>query len=296
MPAFMDKAFTNDRSHERFIQWYIWLGQGNNIRKAKDLPCPITKMVAHYFLQAPDSCEILEAFRYAKVINEGGSDHIAKAILKTKIGNNFGYSSIPEKRLEEEEFWMSVIRFFIQNPMLDPVQYGPLVDYIYNQKYLYVMQADGQNRPAQPHFSMHRRDATALMNAMERWHRDLNKVKVHALQAKTWPARTNIQPFFLNKKDNIWSITEITSRQELMNEGRIMHHCIASYAESCVRGNTSIWSLQFENEKSKKKLVTIKVDNINKSIPEARGYLNRLPTSEEKNIISRWAGANNIRY
>ena len=282
MPDFMDKAFTERNGHN-FIDWYIWIGQGQNLRKAKRLPCPITKMVAHHFMQAPSYCSIPEAIRYAKVIDIGGSEYLAKKIFATRIGTNF----------ENEDFWMSVIKFFINNPMLDPEQYGPIIDYIHNQKFVVIQHPDGTCSPRQPNFSMHHRDAYARVNAMERWHRELNNLKKAkaALQIKWNP--TNWKPYFKEYKDSsVWSIKEIITQNELIQEGRDLSHCVATYASSCATGAVSIWSMQLNN----KRMATIKVDNRSRKINEARGKYNRPLNSTERNHLNAWASTNNLGF
>src|SRR5687768_8843702 len=57
VPAFMDAAWTEDNASGRLHQeWFIHVGRGENIRKAAGLPVPLTKMMAHHFLQAADEC------------------------------------------------------------------------------------------------------------------------------------------------------------------------------------------------------------------------------------------------
>ena len=46
MPLFMDKAWEMSHNHleqEKFRDWYLLIGRGENIRTAKDLPLPLTK-------------------------------------------------------------------------------------------------------------------------------------------------------------------------------------------------------------------------------------------------------------
>ena len=59
-------------------------------------------------------------------------------------------------------FWLSVWRWFLRNPMLDRNQYGPIVDYIDNRKFMPVAKDDGSMEPLDPGFSMKRRDPLAL--------------------------------------------------------------------------------------------------------------------------------------
>ncbi|MFK7904787.1 MAG: hypothetical protein AB8B69_06665 [Chitinophagales bacterium] len=66
VPTFMDKAFYTNNQKE--IAWFIWIGSGYNIRNASGLPFPLTKKMAHHFLQAPNDSSITEAFRWGQVL------------------------------------------------------------------------------------------------------------------------------------------------------------------------------------------------------------------------------------
>ena len=56
-PPFMDHAWLGNGAgyvgDELCQQWFVHIGTGNNIRKADGLPFPLTKLMAHHFLQAP---------------------------------------------------------------------------------------------------------------------------------------------------------------------------------------------------------------------------------------------------
>ena len=87
----------------------------------------------------------------------------------------------------------------------------------------------------------------------------------------------------------IWRIRELLSSQELIAEGRRMHHCVSSYAASCHAGRCSIWSVDVETEDGAEALLTIEVGHDAKDIRQVRGLRNRVATEKEKEIIRRWA-------
>ena len=77
----------------------------------------------------------------------GGNKPLARAVNGTRLATAF----------ENEDFWGTVIHFFVNHPMLDPDQVGPVVDYVYNQKYVpqeAAMPEGGvaQGEPPQPNF------------------------------------------------------------------------------------------------------------------------------------------------
>jgi hypothetical protein len=61
-----------------------------------------------------------------------------------------------------------------------------------------------------------------------------------------------------------------------------------TYKDRCVAGDTSIWALSGEHEGVVRSRLTIEVDNLG-WIVQARGFANRAPTAEERDVLARWA-------
>jgi hypothetical protein len=291
VPLFMDQAYLENQSV--YQGWFRHIGQGKNIRTITSLPVSITKKEAHYFLEAPDHYSIEGAIRWGQIYALGGNERLADAILETRLDREF----------DHDDFWQSVLRFFIKNPMLDMAQVNPIVDYIWNQKFanrrIFVERGVAQEQPPeQPNFSMKGRTVESLLKEVEAWHRRLGKeVKGGKLQWEKSPIRDFefIEGNRDSKNMRIWSIKELVSSNELVAEGRVLKHCVASYAQSCGRGASSIWTMDFQTEDGTEKLLTIEVANQAKLIKQIRGRLNRLATEKEKNIILRWAEKENLK-
>ena len=126
VPLFMDSVWFMGQSAEAARQqaWYVSLGNGRSPRHL-DLPVHLTKRMAFHFLQAPKDCSVHAAIRWGQVIGLGGNGRLVTAILGSRIGTDF----------DNDDFWITVIRWFIQNPTLDPVQIGPLIDYIHHRRF-----------------------------------------------------------------------------------------------------------------------------------------------------------------
>lgn len=292
VPLFMDKAWhSGNRLHQK---WFKHIGAGYNIRKAENLPVELTKMMAHYFLTAPDHYSIESAFRWGQARALGADRQMADAIVQTRLSETF----------VDNEFWLSVIGFFARNPMLDTVHIGPIVDYIWNQKYEDVIEfvergvAVNQG-PAQPNFSMKGRNVNTLLAQVERWHTGLNKRK--AGWNLQWP-KSAVRDFEFvegsaeNRNMRIWKIRELLSSAELNDEGRQMRHCVATYAQSCHRGACGIWSMSVKTKDGVEKVLTIEVQLSQKAIRQVRGKMNRLPQAKEREIIQRWAAQAGLSY
>jgi PcfJ-like protein len=284
VPRFMDKAWFQGDTKQQ--QWFKHLGAGNNIRTAEALPVPLTKKMAHAFVQAPQKYTIDAAFRWAQVQAMGGDKYLTDALLETKIVGDF----------RDNDFWLSVLRFFIRNPMLDPVHISPIIDYIWYQKYehreRFLEQGVAEDiGPEQPNFSMRGRTVESLLRAVDAWHQQLGKeVKGGKLQWKK--SEIDDYKFIEGSKESknmkIWRIRELLNSNELVAEGREMKHCVVTYAHSCSKRICSIWTMDVETKDCLEKLLTIEV-NDSKFIQQVRGKCNRNPIEKEKAVIKRWA-------
>ena len=172
VPTFLDAAWLGGLTIESVREqgWYKLIGSGRNIRTAPDLPFPMTKKQAHHFLRAPDDFDIPSAFRWAVIVDLGGDERLVRSIRATRLATSF----------EAPEFWTSVFRFFIANPMLDPAHHGPIVDFLHHQKFEPSVSDPRRGEtgqpdfvPAQPHLSMKGRTAESMLRSLREWHRSL---------------------------------------------------------------------------------------------------------------------------
>ncbi len=287
VPAFMDSVWFLGNSGEAVRQqgWFLHVGRGQNIRTA-DLPLPYTKRMAHYFMQAPADFTVEAALRWGQIHGLGGKERLARAIISTRLGTDF----------EHDDFWVTVLQFFIANPMLDLAHVGPIFDYIHQQRFVSqdVFVAPGvveRRGPVQPNFTMKGRTPAALLRQVESWHRTLAKTEQPKAE---WP-HSGIEGFeFIEgaergAKLKIWTITELLSTRALVAEGRKMKHCVATYAHSCGSRACSIWTLEAETFEGRAKILTIEVQNAARLICQARGKCNMLPGEKHRGILRRWA-------
>ena len=285
VPVFMEKAWLrNDRPSWRYRDWYVHLGRGYNFSTAK---CPIlvTKRIAHEFLRAPDDYTIEQALRYGQLKAFAASRNTIDALVATRLGRSF----------VNEEFWITVLRFVAENPMLDPRQIGPLVDYLQNQKFepTEIEIAPGEWRrepPPQPGLSMRGRTVENLLRQIEIWHRNMGRL--YGLPGGNY-AKAQFDGFTVQKSRGTnsvhWVIRQLRSAKDLQLESEELKHCVASYHSSCARGDCTIWSLsRSEDGSSYQRRQTIEVDK-GGTIVQCRGLANRDPTNEEWSIVNDWA-------
>ena len=303
VPVFMDEAWLigADERGLAHQEWFIHIGRGANIRTA-GLPIQLTRRAAHLFPLAPRDLSIEAALRWAQTLALGGDELLARALISTRLA----------ELQPDEPFWQSVIFFFINNPMLDFARVGAIVDFVHHRRFVPAEAADPGGGPPrlaipEPEFSMKGRTGIALLRRVEEWHRELARESKRpplewsgsGVKGLQWSYRDSAA-----KLDVSWTITELLSSRALQEEGRDMRHCVASYASSCARGTTSIWSLQVQEGATAvpRRVMTIELHNARRAITQARGRCNRAPGEKRSSarlanapaIVRRWASEQSL--
>ena len=268
MPLFFDKVWlTNTPEFEKFQRWYVNVAKGENLRFQEGLPIPLTKKMAHYTMLAPSGYSVYQAIRYGQILAMGGSDVVMFGINGTPLAEIF----------HNDDFWTTVIRFFIDNPFLEPLKYREIYDFIYAQKY-----RGGEAAP-QPNFSMENREPNALLRQVERWHEEINAryggYGYRPPTPKTWNS-CGLNGY----EDETFTIKEILTSEDLWEEGREMRHCVGSYVDSCASGACAVFSLKDGD----KRLATIQVDLKSKTVTQARKSCNAKLDDTDKRLIGVW--------
>jgi hypothetical protein len=104
-------------------------------------------------------------------------------------------------------------------------------------------------------------------------------------------------PQFRHETDEcIWTVTELKTAQDLLNEGRKMKSCISSYSYACASGKSSIFSVEriYPASGIIEKTATLEVNPSKRTLIQAKGKCNSALTPKIMNIVTRWAEANSI--
>lgn len=303
VPAFMDTVWLrNDGGSARYRDAWVHVGRGKNIRSVKGLPMTLSKKAAHGLSSAPEELTFEQAFKWAHMQSFNLRPRACAAMLGSRWGVDF----------EHVEFWDSVLRFLATNPMIAPDRIGPIVDYIYAQKFEGpVLLIDGDDvlhdDPPHPGFSMRGRDGQALLEHVENWHRELGRTEARrgkgrramdAVYCKSGWSSTSDSEKLNEEESAIWQFVEILTEGDLHEEGRIMRHCIYSYHARVAAGVCSIWSLRTirkggPHDGSMKRQLTIEVSS-NGRVSEARGKANKLPNGRSEYLLRQWAAQNRM--
>ncbi|MCA9040461.1 MAG: PcfJ domain-containing protein, partial [Planctomycetaceae bacterium] len=193
------------------------------------------------------------------------------------------------------EFWTSVIRWFIRYPEVLPQQTHEVIEYIDHRKFNHThVYREGKWQtlgPADPNLTMKDRKPSTLLEEIREW-RFQNIYS--ECNTKFWD-KSGIAGFCFEELNETagttrhWKIQEINSIYELVEEGSEMRNCVADYAQECAEQTTSIWSLQVDDPLERGHQMTIEVSNSNLEIVQARAYANRGPSKKHRKILKRWA-------
>jgi hypothetical protein len=255
--------YGRSEDHARRHGWYKHLGLGRNIRTA-DIPLALTRRMAHEFSLAPDHYSVDMALRWGQVRGLGGSKELAAAIAATRLGRSFAH----------EDFWRTVVHFFVNHPELERMHINPIVDYLHQQRFEPPREFAGETGPPQPNLSMKGRTPRSLLRQLAEWQARLRRKKQE--RDYRWP-RSPIGEFRLavdagtnEAEPRSWTIRELLSTGEICREGEAMGHCVARYARACRWGLTSIWSMEWGSPGRRHRVLTIELDPNTRTIRQAR--------------------------
>ena len=294
VPPCLANAWFDLPQHEVLPQhgWYKHVGRGGSLRTA-GLPLRVTRATNHWLAEAPHHYAPTAGVRWAQVRGLGGDEPLARAVAATRLG----------RALENEDFWETVLRFLVRHRTLPVEQVGPVVDFLQQQKFEWRdgVSPDGvfgPQPPPRPDYSVKGRTVASVLRQMEEWHRQLGRDD--GRPGRVW-RRSAVRGY--RRVDGteaaadmrVWTINELLTTRELRLEGQALRHCVASYVNQCAWGVTSVWSLQVETSRGRRRVLTIEVDPDGRAVRQARGVANRRPRPAELELIEAWAAGEGLR-
>lgn len=291
IPAFLASSwYESDSTADKKRSWFVEHSRGASFRSL-DLPIVMTRKMEHVFLASADHLSIEHALRRAELLAVGVPPEFVKAILSTRLAADLRHS----------EFWRTFWMFLIANvDEVDPAQIGPMVDYIESIRHdrITVETQNGTTEldPPLPEFSMKGRTVKSMLRLMQDWHRSLKG----SGGGFSW-IRSPFQPLLFDEVSDDaemrkrWQLMELTSSAQLLSEGAALHHCVASYADRCHQGTSSIWSLRLWRGEKLHHMLTVEVDPKRRTVIQARGRANRPATGKPLRLLQNWAVRERLR-
>jgi hypothetical protein len=90
-----------------------------------------------------------------------------------------------------------------------------------------------------------------------------------------------------------WSVVQLTSLSELVDEGVAQRHCVATYERGCREGRCSIWSLRRRVDGRMERVLTLEL-TASREVTQIRGRANRLATRAEREVLRVWAAERGV--
>ena len=286
VPRFLVPPWSSsDASADSKRRWFIEHSRGRSFRSL-DLPMVMTRRIEHIFLASPDHLPIEYAMRRAELLGLGARADFVKAVMSTRLAAD----------LRHGEFWRTFFLFLITNAKdVEAPQIGPMIDYIeairHERVRVETIHGIAETDPPQPTFSLKGRTVQSVLKSMQIWHKSLSAGGA----GFSW-ARASIEPLLLeepraddSEAPKRWQMMELTDSAQLRREGATLHHCVASYAYSCQRGTSSIWSLRLWRGETFRPVLTVEVDPKRRAVVQARGLANRNASGKSLQLVRDWA-------
>jgi hypothetical protein len=160
-------------------------------------------------------------------------------------------------------------------------------------------------------FSLSGRTIVSLITLANEWHTELQRGREarHALRMQRTannpdkPVNTDhwkglgIGAFQYVQGTTVWVVSELRTARELLEEGRRMRNCVASYSYACAAGECAIFNLscRYGSSGLTDRIATLEVKKADKALVQAKGKCNSRVTAGMMNVITRWAQANEIK-
>jgi hypothetical protein len=258
-------------------RWWFVAHAGGERFRSLGLPIAMTRKMEHVFLRTPDHYSFDHALRRAEVLGLGGTPELAEVLLTTRIAEDFSNA----------ERWRPALAWLAGcGESVDLTQIRPVVDFLHAN----INEVELRGRTF-----------ASVMRLVTDWHGWLGSQRARVF---TWPrSRWNgmllpVQPTSDEPRKGEWAILELLDSRELGHEGRVMRHCVSTYAHGCAARYSSIWSLRHRwcDEMLWRSVLTIEVRPNTATIVQLRGRANALPRGEPLELVRRWATREGLRF
>ena len=280
---------------DRLIRYYLTMDskeveimfhmiKGNGIHQFPRLKLEMNSKMNFLLNHAPQHFNLPRAMWWAKIKSMGVSNSIA-----AKLVDNF-YIYIDTKW---EEWYDDLIFFLNRFPDITKKDLKNILDFIIAQKKngvnIHLNNCDEKAWVAAlfPEFKFKGRTVASVLKYVEKWRAYVQLAKDAGVDGefKVSP----IQSMRIKQGKRLIRIRQITNLKNLALEGNKMNHCVATYAGECLSGTSSIWSMNEILAIGKmKRMITIEVNEKNKSIEQASGNSNRELNEMEKRWLKTW--------
>jgi hypothetical protein len=196
-----------------------------------------------------------------------------------------------------------------QGYQIDEGELGDIGDFV-----LAKIEDHRKSRGRVPPFSFSGRTMTSIIGLTNEWHADIQREQEamnllaragQARQPQNRPNKPTLAkrwngidvPLFKYETDEcVWTVTQLLTAQDLLNEGRKMKNCVSAYTHKCSSGECFIFNVScfYTNSRLTESKATLEVSR-DRSLVQAKGKCNMRVNAVIMNVITRWAQMNRIR-
>lgn len=259
--------------------WMVWLllyGQGiSPLKAARRLGQPqFPSRTYGWLFEAPAGLPPEQALTWAEARRVGASERVAQLLASNGWTLFPGYSYGADwteslDQLRQVTGWL--VRHIDQ---LDDQQVGVVLAWV---RHRYAEAKAGHAPP----FSWRRRTVGSVVAHAFAYQEALVRA-AELREALTWPNRG--WDWCESTPAGTWSLRELCSARELVDEGIAMNHCVALYAERCAVGSSAVFSLSRDGAR----VATVELAPHVRRVAQARGKNDRLCNESERAAIDRW--------
>lgn len=289
VPAVLENVFCPDIYHsdkDTPAQWYLWIARGGNLRKAHDLPFEVNKKAAHFLFHAPRNLNPYDAIRWAKIRAMGGSKKLARFLAKDDR-----YSDWEDPELDDEVRW-KLVQFLVNENCEDLGFVGKCYDFAVWCTTGKVRMANGArhflDRPDEGKFELKGATMASLQRRMEVFDKIREQLKNG--DPESWES-VGLGTAVWENEHGEWYMKELHTKSDLIQEGRRMKHCVATYAKACALNNSAIFTLCFRDKGSKRprvSMATLEIDKTTGAALEFLGKCNCEPGEKTRAAMEFW--------
>ena len=310
-PTCLKKCWHRTATQEN-LQWlivYILYAQGGSVKQiATNFDWKVSNnKLWHYLFQAPARLSAREAVRYCEVKRLKASDEIYQCLYANEA---YAINVLSETDQNSIDFWYSMVRWLVANE-------EQIIGTEMSRILVWARHQFTEFERAGKLFSMNGRSCSKVQKETLEYYRAIvarrvemaRRAELRRLAAITRQEETETREAearliayqyagyesyrwdkiglsWSNYKNTVfrWKFVELSSSEELFEEGEAMNNCVAGYDESCHDGLSIIVSLQCNDERK----VTIEIDPESRTLVQALGYDNRCINSHEKLVITEW--------
>lgn len=299
VPAFMDSAWIA-RGTLRHFERHCWcaLARGESLRSVDAFPKSISRRVLHLALASECDGSLPMAIWHAELDTQHVSPALFEAVMRSRVPNE----------LWRHELWSRLVAKFSVGREEQAGEFETVAN---------VLAYAGEEKGSQQVESLMRLSLPMLIRHSRKFVEDLSRShgytapntklrKTHGFSAhdpKSWPPLLGSEFIYPQNSQgqalSPWRMEELCTAKALSEEGKVMEHCVAGYAQRCRLGTSAIFSLRKRTPLSPEEddvisYVTLEISPERRKIVQMRAFKNRPVNSSCMNMILTWAKANHL--